>query len=62
MEPKIQKMAGRAVGSVVGGAGLHGPEVGEIFHLLKHAAHDLEQGAEELMEEHSDEDGRIRQR
>jgi hypothetical protein len=62
MEPKIHELAGRAVVSVMGGSGLHGPELGEIFHLLKHAAHDLKQGAEEFMEEKRDEDRRGRQR
>jgi hypothetical protein len=60
MEPKIHKMAGRAVMSVMGGSGLHAPELGEIFHALRHAAHNLKEDVEDFVRTDEDKDGRRR--
>ena len=39
VEPKIQKMAAKAVRAVMAGQGLHSAEMRELIHLLKHIGH-----------------------
>jgi hypothetical protein len=48
MEEKIHKMALRSVIAVLEGRGLHSSELGELIHLLKHAAHAVKETAEEI--------------
>jgi hypothetical protein len=48
MEDKIHKMAARAVMAVLAGRGLHSSELGELIHLLKHAAHQVKEDVEEI--------------
>lgn len=43
MEDKIHKMAVKAVMTVMRGEGLHGSEMAELLHLLKHAAHEVKE-------------------
>jgi phage gpG-like protein len=48
MEPKIHKMAAKAVMAVLAGRGLHGSEMAEPLHLLKHVAHEVKETAKEI--------------
>lgn len=48
MEGKIHKMAARAVMAVMLGKGLHGSEMAELIHLLKHVGHELKETAKEI--------------
>jgi phage gpG-like protein len=48
MEPKIYKMAERAVVAVMLGKGLASAEMRELIHLLRHAAHAMKETAEEI--------------
>jgi phage gpG-like protein len=48
MEDKIHKMAARAVMAVMLGKGLHGSEMAELLHLLKHVAHEVKETAKEI--------------
>ena len=57
MEDKIHKMAGRAVMAVLAGRGLHGSEMAELIHLLKHVAHEVKETAKEIF---SDDEGEKR--
>jgi phage gpG-like protein len=50
MEPKIEKMAARAVMAVMRGEGLHGSEMAELIHLLKHVGHALKEAAETILD------------
>jgi hypothetical protein len=56
MEDKIHKMAGRAVVALIAGGSLHSPELAELLHLLKHAAHEVKEDIKEMMPK--DEDNR----
>jgi len=58
MEHKVHAMAARAVISVMAGKGLHGSEMAELIHLLKHAAHEVKETAKEVFSD--DEKGRRR--
>jgi phage gpG-like protein len=49
MEKKIYKMAEKAVVAVMMGKGLHGSEMGELLHLLKHVAHEVKETAKEIV-------------
>jgi phage gpG-like protein len=48
MEHKVQAMAARAVMSVMAGKGLHGSEMAELLHFLKHAAHQIKEDVKEI--------------
>jgi hypothetical protein len=58
MEDKIHKMAARAVVSVMAGGGLHGSEMMELLHLLRHAGRELKEAGEELMKDDDEKDKR----
>jgi hypothetical protein len=60
MQDKIHAMAGKAVIAVLGGRGLHSSEMMELIHLLKHVAHDVEELGEDLVDDHTDNNGRHR--
>ena len=60
MEPKIYKMAERAVVAVMLGKGLASAEMRELIHLLKHAAHHVKEDVEEMMPKDDAEDRRRR--
>ena len=63
MEEKIHKMAARAVMAVMADRGLHGSEMAELLHLLRHVAHEVKAAAEDLFEPPKDnEDARSRRR
>jgi hypothetical protein len=49
MEEKIHKMAARAVVACLEGRGLHSSEMAELFHLLKHAFHQVKEDVEEML-------------
>src|SRR6266550_2601133 len=49
MEPKIYKMAERAVVAVMLGKGLASAEMRELIHLLHHAAHQVKEDVEEMV-------------
>src|SRR5258705_4586767 len=49
MEPKIYKMAERAVVAVMLGKGLASAEMRELLHLLHHAAHQVKEDVEEMV-------------
>jgi phage gpG-like protein len=55
MEEKIHKMAARAVMAVMLGKGLHGSEMAELLHLLKHVAHELKETAKEIFKDEDEE-------
>jgi phage gpG-like protein len=61
MEPKIHKMAGHAVMSVMGGSGLHGLGTADLIHLFRHVGHELKEDVEEILPKNEDEN-RGRQR
>jgi hypothetical protein len=48
IEPKIHKMAARAVVSVLSGGGLASAEMRELLHLLREAGHALKQAVEDI--------------
>ena len=50
MGPKIEKMAARAVMAVMRGEGLHGSEMAELIHLLKHVGHALKEAADKFLD------------
>jgi phage gpG-like protein len=56
MEPKIYKMAERAVVAVMLGKGLHGSEMAELIHLLKHAAHHVKEDVREMTKDDENKD------
>jgi phage gpG-like protein len=60
MEPKIYKMAERAVVAVMLGRGLYGSEMAELIHLLKHAAHHVKEDVKEMMPKDEDENNKGR--
>lgn len=59
MEDKIHKMAARAVMAVMLGKGLHGSEMAELIHLLKHVGHALKEAADTVLDG-PDDDGKRR--
>jgi hypothetical protein len=59
MEDQIHKMAARAVVSVLCGRGLYSSELGELIHLLRHAAHQVKEDLP-LLENDEDDDRRRR--
>jgi phage gpG-like protein len=54
MEPKIHKMAARAVMAVMRGEGMHGSEMMELLHLLKHVAHEVKETVKDALETNDD--------
>ena len=60
MEPKIYKMAERAVVAVMLGKGLASAEMRELLHLLKHAAHHVKEDVEEMMPKDENENNKGR--
>jgi phage gpG-like protein len=58
MEPKIYDMAARSAVSVISGHGLLNPETRELFHLLKHVAHELKEDIEDFVKEPDRDDSR----
>jgi phage gpG-like protein len=54
MEPKIYKMAERAVMAVMLGKGLYGSEMAELIHLLKHVAHHVKEDVQEMLPKDED--------
>lgn len=50
MEPKIHKMAERAVIAVLEGRGLHSAEMREFLHLLKHVYHHVKEAIDDALE------------
>jgi phage gpG-like protein len=62
MEDKIHKMFARAVLAVMMGKGLHASELGELFHLLKHVAHQVKEDIEEMLPKDEDENNKGRHR
>jgi hypothetical protein len=60
MEPKIQKMAGRAAVSALSGGVLHGSELKELVHLLHKTAHGAKENLEEITKEDESADRRCR--
>jgi hypothetical protein len=60
MEPKIYKMAERAVVAVMLGKGLYGSEMAELIHLLKHAAHHVKEDVKEMTKDDGENKGRHR--
>lgn len=50
MEPKIHKMAARAVVAVMMGKGLASAEMRELLHLLHHIAHAVVEAADKVLE------------
>ena len=59
MEKKIHKMAARAVVAVLRGESLHGSEMMELLHLLKHVAHEVKETVKDALEP-DDENGKRR--
>jgi phage gpG-like protein len=51
MEPLIHAMAAKAVMAVLAGRGLHSSELGELIHLLKHAAHEVKETVKEMTDD-----------
>jgi hypothetical protein len=51
MEGRIHTMAAKAVVSVLRGGGLHGPDMMELLHVLKDAAHRLKEDLKRLVDE-----------
>jgi hypothetical protein len=51
VEAKIHKMAARAVVAVLEGRGLHSTELGELLHLLRHAAHQVKEDVKDMVAE-----------
>jgi phage gpG-like protein len=60
MEPKIYKMAERAVIAVMLGKGLASAEMRELIHLLKHLARHVKEDVEEMMKDDTEEQRRRR--
>ena len=60
MEEKIHKMAARAVMAVMLGKGLHGREMAELLHLLKHVAHEVKETVKEMTKDDTEEQRRHR--
>jgi HK97 gp10 family phage protein len=50
MEGEIHKLAAKAVRAVLMGRGLHGSELSELIHFLKHAGHALKEAADKALE------------
>jgi hypothetical protein len=50
MEEKIHKMAARAVMAVLAGRGLHGSEMAELLHILKHVYHEVKETIKDALE------------
>jgi phage gpG-like protein len=48
-EHAITKMAGQTIASMVGGGHSGHSELEQIFHIIKHAAHDLKETAEDAL-------------
>jgi hypothetical protein len=46
MEGEIHKMAAKAVMAVIAGRGLHGSEMAELIHLLRHVGHAVKEGVD----------------
>lgn len=57
-EDDIHKLVGRSVQAVLAGKGLHGSEMAELIHLLRHVAHEVKEATKEFFEEEKDEDRR----
>jgi phage gpG-like protein len=60
MEEKIHKMAARAVMAIIAGKGLHATELGELIHLLKHAAHAVGEAVDKFLDGPDDQENRRR--
>ncbi len=60
MEQKIYKMAARAVMAVLRGQGLHGSEMAELLHLLKHVFHEVKETVKDALEPHDEQHERRR--
>ena len=53
-------MAARAVMAVMLGKGLHGREMAELLHLLKHVAHEVKETVKEMTKDDTEEQRRHR--
>jgi phage gpG-like protein len=60
MEPAIHAMAARAVMAVMLGKGLHGSEMAELIHLLKHVGHAVKEAADKFLDGPEEDNGRKR--
>jgi phage gpG-like protein len=60
MEDKIHKMAARAVMAVMLGKGLHGSEMAELIHLLKHVGHAVGEAMDKFLDGPDDQENRRR--
>jgi hypothetical protein len=60
MGPEIEKMAGRAVMAVMLGKGLHGSEMMELLHLLKHVGHAVNEAVNKALEPDDENKGKHR--
>jgi hypothetical protein len=61
MEEKIHKMAARAVMAVMLGKGLHGSEMAELIHLLKHVGHAVGEAVDKFLDGPEDDNNGRRQ-
>jgi phage gpG-like protein len=50
MEREIHKMAAKAVMAVIAGRGLHGSEMAELIHLLRHVGHAVKEATDKALE------------
>lgn len=62
MEGKIHRMAAKAVVAVMMGKGLHGSEMAELIHLLRHLGRELKHTAAEIFDDTEEPDSRGRHR
>jgi phage gpG-like protein len=60
MEDKIHKMATKAVVAVMLGKGLHGSEMAELIHLLKHVGHAVGEAVDKFLDGPEDNNGKRR--
>jgi hypothetical protein len=59
-EAKIYRMAGKAVHAVMLGKGLHGSEMAELIHLLKHVGHAVGEAVDKFLDGPDDQENRRR--
>jgi phage gpG-like protein len=50
MEGEIHKLAAKAVRAVIAGRGLHGSEMAELIHLLRHVGHAVKEAVDYALE------------
>jgi phage gpG-like protein len=59
-EERIHKMATRAAMAVMLGRGLHGSEMAELIHLLRHVGHAVKEAADTILDGPDDQENRRR--